>query len=1082
MFITPGEMPPATNSTTPSTSPPVNKYKEYGPDDLKACLLLWCKADGTTTMAKITKNYQAESGILVPTSTLSNWMKKKIATTTGETLNSLKQKHARTLPADQYEQLVRKMIASLQEKGKKDKEAKMKALHESNRTMTPGEEDFIMRFCRTMSKAGYKLDVDMLVDAINFYLPKLCASLDPDTQVRATLKVAKGFLKRHENELGLKGSSGIDPKRVDQADDKVRQNFFYKLDRFIHFLYVTGRSKYQSFSDIPKHLIYNMDELASDTTKHRGKFIVGKDEGVQVRGFTVTPEGDHMPFHVSIALTTRADGKYQNKKKGFTDGAPPPFIVHARGHSKKDKKTKTKFDDPEHVTESQLEGLVPLGETTSFAQAYKENNEFGFKVVSQPNGSMTLDSMLPYAKHFVDNLPEDRPQDEPVILLLDGHGSRWNVEALNHLLENGVFPFYLPSHTSIWSQPNDNGVNKRLHSCIEIAARVTRSILAKEALAKGKKSYYQKDWNRSFRNAWENYMKMEQMDYVDTGSNVTTSAYQKTGIYPFNPDSSTWAEAIEGLGQFSTNKGGEFPPPSYGLVEFLPVPDLTREEHKLLVDNTLVGPRPDLGPFVEEDMYDALRSARFLCKRVLAKWREEYGKRRSALLNMIDETGGNTEADAEDEDCIIIPHGEDGSLVLTEEQELKAKELRELLPQSFVTSEQEKLAAKIICFEIVDASKLKRPVKPTKEEQRLEYTKRVLESTSKLSSIKVTHFGEDGVVQTGTAVRTDEDSWSLFLSSQPRDISTSELLNPDKYQVTRVESEKKDERQRRHQMEAARRKQTRERIDREERAKVEAHRRRNNMLKGHFLKIQQLGTSYSQSDFERLVKDIESPFECSVELDGHKMVAVATTRNTASALHEVVVRAVRDGIFKRKRDGEELDQRPAKKTRNTRQVATIQSEDSISGREHLNRRDARDDAKKVEAERKRTASSISVKENLLNQFRQYEAKNTGTYFQLSNFKTYVKMYYRIFGGEGVSQKDVNQMKEYLQENGIGMKQVVDSKVSKLKREIQELKERLAALPPAESDPSPEEQDDAEEQVGENEGDEDMDVETNANSG
>jgi len=76
------------------------------------------------------------------------------------------------------------------------------------------------------------------------------------------------------------------------------------------------------------------------------------------------------------------------------------------------------------------------------------------------SGSMTQEVFMVYANHFVSNL---QPDHGPVILFLDGHGSRWNKHALLYLMRNNVFPFILASHTSIWSQPNDAGVNKRFH-------------------------------------------------------------------------------------------------------------------------------------------------------------------------------------------------------------------------------------------------------------------------------------------------------------------------------------------------------------------------------------------------------------------------------------------------------------------------------------------------------------------------------------------------------------------------------------------------------------------------------------------
>lgn len=47
----------------------------------------------------------------------------------------------------------------------------------------------------------------------------------------------------------------------------------------------------------------------------------------------------------------------------------------------------------------------------------------------------------------------------PLILLLDGHTSRWTYKGLKTLIDAGVFPFFIGSHTSAWHQPNDNGLN-----------------------------------------------------------------------------------------------------------------------------------------------------------------------------------------------------------------------------------------------------------------------------------------------------------------------------------------------------------------------------------------------------------------------------------------------------------------------------------------------------------------------------------------------------------------------------------------------------------------------------------------------
>jgi len=56
-----------------------------------------------------------------------------------------------------------------------------------------------------------------------------------------------------------------------------------------------------------------MDEIGSDTTKHCKEVIVAKtdDKAKEMRTFLKTPEGDgRMPFHITVCLTTRADGEY----------------------------------------------------------------------------------------------------------------------------------------------------------------------------------------------------------------------------------------------------------------------------------------------------------------------------------------------------------------------------------------------------------------------------------------------------------------------------------------------------------------------------------------------------------------------------------------------------------------------------------------------------------------------------------------------------------------------------------------------------------------------------------------------------
>ena len=49
--------------------------------------------------------------------------------------------------------------------------------------------------------------------------------------------------------------------------------------------------------------------------------------------------------------------------------------------------------------------------------------------------------------------------NNPLILLIDGHTSRWSYKGLMTLIEGGIYPYFIGSHTSAWAQPNDCGVN-----------------------------------------------------------------------------------------------------------------------------------------------------------------------------------------------------------------------------------------------------------------------------------------------------------------------------------------------------------------------------------------------------------------------------------------------------------------------------------------------------------------------------------------------------------------------------------------------------------------------------------------------
>jgi len=66
-----------------------------------------------------------------------------------------------------------------------------------------------------------------------------------------------------------------------------------------------------------------------------------------------------------------------------------------------------------------------------------------------------------------------------------------------------VFPFILASHTSIWLQPNDGGVNKCFHQAIEQCCLIARH---------GNEGVNVPYFNKIFREGWQNFLTAEWLD------------------------------------------------------------------------------------------------------------------------------------------------------------------------------------------------------------------------------------------------------------------------------------------------------------------------------------------------------------------------------------------------------------------------------------------------------------------------------------------------------------------------------------------------------------------------------------------
>ena len=247
--------------------------------------------------------------------------------------------------------------------------------------------------------------------------------------------------------------------------------------------------------------------------------------------------------HTTVMVTTRADGMYCVPKDGI-EGAAPPFVIHSnkRGQKDYDSSTRSLIDVENSRVDmcksSQSHGLYTSEESTGCDDLPLSSSDhgYGFDARSTNNGSMEQHIFLDFAVHFVKHLPSDQGKDKKAHMLhLDGHGSRWSIPALTYVMANNVWPFFLPSHTSITTQANDNGENQAVHQSISKKTSEMKHGVDLSSV-QGK--------NLVIREAWASHVKEEMQKLIATGSNIATYAWCHCGYVPFDVDCKAWEQEI----------------------------------------------------------------------------------------------------------------------------------------------------------------------------------------------------------------------------------------------------------------------------------------------------------------------------------------------------------------------------------------------------------------------------------------------------------------------------------------------------------------------------------------------------------
>jgi hypothetical protein len=176
---------------------------------------------------------------------------------------------------------------------------------QSHRCIAEQEENTFVHMALATGKAGRGVDKEELLEMINSVIN---VDVDDREKEEATDKAVRDILKWHPDLMKLVNTGSLDPLRAKKAN---RDTVFSKLQAQTRGLHAEGKIPWKNYSEIPSNCVHNMDEVGTDTTKHRRKVIADKRNTFQ-RIFTIAPEGDRMKGHTTACIATRADGEFKD--------------------------------------------------------------------------------------------------------------------------------------------------------------------------------------------------------------------------------------------------------------------------------------------------------------------------------------------------------------------------------------------------------------------------------------------------------------------------------------------------------------------------------------------------------------------------------------------------------------------------------------------------------------------------------------------------------------------------------------------------------------------------------------------------
>ena len=413
----------------------------------------------------------------------------------------------------------------------------------ARRIFSEQDDALIKEGCDLAAASGLGLDFITVRDIMNMFIAKEDLK-DPFSGhlYKPTLTFVRKWAKR----VGVKvyKTSSISKERAVKATVAIRDDWFGLVDTYVRELHARGLITWATYDDIPDSCKYNYDEEAPNPEKGRAKVLASKRNDPALRRLFDLGHDGKMAVHVTDGMTTCADGRLCS-----------PYLLKARGGGSA-KKASAKRKAGEEVNRLEPKNADKFN---LLDEGAPDGQTLNIGVGVTPNGSMTLEEFPFWCRHFNefcvlptqggriedDNGVVIKEGGQPVLLFIDAHASRWGPSAFAYLMGNNIFPICVPSHTTIWSQPNDAGCNAAAKHWF---GTIVREQSASIETAKGKEAF-----NAVFRAsvvAWRKELAEGLSSAART--NAIKSAWRRVGLGgKLNPNCEMWTAAIATFGEGS---------------------------------------------------------------------------------------------------------------------------------------------------------------------------------------------------------------------------------------------------------------------------------------------------------------------------------------------------------------------------------------------------------------------------------------------------------------------------------------------------------------------------------------------------